>query len=117
VKAELKRNNVNQIIKGTNIFEAGDEVTEIGLVIKGRVCVQADGVKTVIGSGNFLGLCDLTEKVHRVTYTADTNLAVYAFEAGSLSSTIRNLIKANKDYAPLMVSTLSKYIKEISKTF
>ena len=67
MKAELKRNNVNQIIKGTNIFEAGDEVTEIGLVIKGRVCVQADGVKTVIGSGNFLGLCDLTEKVHRVT--------------------------------------------------
>ncbi len=117
MKAELKRNNVNQIIKGTNIFEAGDEVTEIGLVIKGRVCVQADGVKTVIGSGNFLGLCDLTEKVHRVTYTADTNLAVYAFEAGSLSSTIRNLIKANKDYAPLMVSTLSKYIKEISKIF
>ena len=117
MKAELKRNNVNQIIKGTNIFEAGDEVTEIGLVIKGRVCVQADGVKTVIGSGNFLGLCDLTEKVHRVTYTADTNLAVYAFEAGNLSSTIRNLIKANKDYAPLMVSTLSKYIKEISKIF
>ena len=28
MKAELKRNNVNQIIKGTNIFEAGDEVTE-----------------------------------------------------------------------------------------
>ena len=37
MKAELKRNNVNQIIKGTNIFEAGDEVTEIGLVIKTKI--------------------------------------------------------------------------------
>ena len=33
VKAELKKNSVNQIIKGTNIFEEGDEVTEIGLVV------------------------------------------------------------------------------------
>ena len=41
MKAELKKNSVNQIIKGTNIFEEGDEVTEIGLVVKGRVRVHA----------------------------------------------------------------------------
>lgn len=117
MRAELKRNSVNQVIKGTNIFEAGDEVTEVGLVIKGRVCIHADGVKTVIGSGNFLGLCDLPNKVHSVTYTADTNLAVYAFPAQNLQASVRTLIKANKDYAPLMVSTLSKYIKELSKIF
>lgn len=117
MRAELKKNSVNQVIKGTNIFEAGDEVTEVGLVIKGRVCVHGDGVKTVVGSGNFLGLCDLSNKVHTVTYTADTNLAVYAFPAQSLQSSIRSLIGANKDYAPLMVSTLSKYIKELSKIY
>ena len=115
MKAELKKNSVNQVIKGTNIFEEGDEVTEIGLLVKGRVCVHAEGVKLVLGSGNFLGLCDLLNKTHRVTYTADTNLVVYSFPAANLNTTMRALLKANKDYAPLMVSTLSKYIRELSK--
>lgn len=115
MKAELKKNSVNQIIKETNIFEEGDEVAEIGLVIKGRVRVRAEGVNVVVGSGNFLGLCDLLNKVHSVTYTADTNLVVYSFPATNLNATIRALMKANKDYAPLMVSTLSKYIRELSK--
>lgn len=115
MKAELKKNSVNQIIKETNIFEEGDEVTEIGLVIKGRVRVHAEGINLVIGSGNFLGLCDLLNQVHSVTYTADTNLVVYSFPASNLNATIRALMKANKDYAPLMVSTLSKYIRDLSK--
>ena len=69
MKAELKKNSVNQIIKGTDIFEEGDEVTEVGLVIKGRVRVHTEGVNLVVGSGNFLGLCDLTDKTHQVKPT------------------------------------------------
>lgn len=115
MKAELKRNSINQIIKGMTIFEAGDSVNEIGLVVKGRVRVHAEGVTLVLGSGNFLGLCDLSNQTHTATYVAETNLAVYSFPASDLQSEIHALISANKDYAPLMVSTLSKYIREISK--
>ena len=115
MKAELKKNSVNQIIKGTDIFEEGDEVTEVGLVIKGRVRVHTEGVNLVVGSGNFLGLCDLTDKTHHVTYTAETNSAVYSFPSTTLNATVIALMKVNKDYAPLMVSTLSKYIRELSK--
>lgn len=115
MKAELKKNSVNQIIKGTNIFEEGDEVTEIGLVVKGRVRVQAEGINVMLGSGNFLGLCDLLDRVHHVTYTAETNMVIYAFPSSNLGATVHALMKANKDYAPLMVSTLSKYIREIGK--
>lgn len=115
MKAELKKNSVNQIIKEMTIFEAGDPVNEIGLVIKGRVRVCAAGANLVLGSGNFLGLCDLSNHTHSATYIAETNLAVYSFPASDLKSAIHALISANKDYAPLMVSTLSKYIREISK--
>lgn len=117
MKAELKKNSINQIIKGLNIFEAGDEVSEVGLVIKGRVRIQTEGVKLVVGSGNFLGLCDLDGGVHRVTYVAETDLAVYSFPVSGLQGTIVGLMKAKKEYAPLMVSTLSKYIRELSKIY
>lgn len=115
MKAELKKNSVNQIIKEMNIFEEGDEVTEIALVVKGRVRVHAEGVNLVVGSGNFLGLCDLTDKVHHVTYTAETNSVVYSFPSSNLNATVLALMKVNKEYAPLMVSTLSKYIRELFK--
>lgn len=117
MKAELKKNSINQIIKGMNIFEAGDAVTEIGLVIKGRVRIQAEGVNLVVGSGNFLGLCDLDGGVHSVTYVAETNLAVYSFVSAGMQGTVAALMKAKKDYAPLMVSTLSKYIRELYKIY
>lgn len=100
-----------------NIFEAGDAVTEIGLVIKGRVRIQAEGVNLVVGSGNFLGLCDLDGGVHSVTYVAETNLAVYSFVSAGMQGTVAALMKAKKDYAPLMVSTLSKYIRELYKIY
>lgn len=117
VKAEMKKNSVNQVIKDTDIFEEGDAVTVIGLVIKGRVRVRADGVNLVLGSGNFLGLCDLGDGIHKVTYTAETNMAVYAFAVSELEPALRALIQVNKEYAPLMVSTLSKYIRELSKIY
>ncbi len=115
MKAELKKNSVNQIIQGTDIFEEGEAVTEIGLVIKGRIRVRAEGVNVVIGSGNFLGICDLSKGTHNVTYTAETNSAVYTFSVSSLHSALSSLIKLNGDYAPLLVSTLSKYIRELAK--
>lgn len=117
MKVELKKNSVNQVIKDTNIFEEGDAVTVVGLVIKGRVRVRADGVNLVLGSGNFLGLCDLGDGIHKVTYTAETNMAVYAFAVSELEPALRTLIQVNKDYAPLLVSTLSKYIRELSKIY
>lgn len=117
MKVELKKNSINQIIKGLNIFEEGDQVAEIGLVIKGRVRIQAEGVNLVIGSGNFLGLCDLDTGIHKVTYVAETDLAVYSFPAAGMQGTVLSLMKLKKDYAPLMVSTLSKYIRELSKIY
>lgn len=115
MKAELKKNSLNQLPKGAVIFEEGDEITGIGLVVKGRVRIHAEGVNLVVGSGNFLGLCDLLDKAYNLTYTADTNLAVYSFPVTNLGTAVRGLIKVNKDYAPLMVSTLSKYVRELSK--
>ncbi len=115
MRAELKLNSVNQILKETNIYEKDEQVESISLIVKGRVRMSCAGVSVVVGSGNFLGLCDLSGGVHRVTYTAESDSVIYAFPAMHLGKEVKSLIKANKDYAALMVSTLSKYIRELSK--
>ena len=117
MKAELKINSVNQIIKGTNIYEAGDEIDSICLVVKGRIKVCAAGVNVLVGSGNFLALCDLDKGTHSVTYTADTNSVVYAFPKMKFNQAVRALIKANAEHSSLMYSNLNKYIRELSRNY
>lgn len=114
---ELKINSVNQIIKGTDIYVKGNQVLSIGLVVKGRIRINTEGINVVVGSGNFLGLCDLPGGEYKVTYTADTDAIIYAFPAINFNQEVRALIKANNDYAGLMFSTLSKYIRELSKVY
>ena len=66
---ELKINSVNQIIKGTDIYVRGNKILSIGLVVKGRIRINTEGINVVVGSGSFLGLCDLPGGEYKVTYT------------------------------------------------
>lgn len=112
MKAELKTGSVNQIIKGDEIFTQGEEANCVALVLKGKVRVHTEGVNLELGSGNFLGLCDIPDYMYHVTYTAETNCAIYVFQTGiNLGETIDNIFKANKEYAALMVSAMNKYIR------
>ena len=117
LSTERKIGSVNQVIKGDIIFERGAESLYVGLVLKGRVRIQTEGVNLVLGSGQFLGLTDLQDQVYRTDYKAETDCAIYIFRAGELHATIRNIINANKDYAPLMVSTLGKFVRSMTQLF
>lgn len=118
LKAELKTGSVNQIIEGDDIFTQGEEANCVALVLKGRIRVHTEGVNLELGSGNFLGLCDIPDYVYHVTYTAVTNCAVYVFQSGiNLGETIDNIFKANKEYAALMASAMNKYIRALGGVY
>lgn len=108
MKAELKIGGVNQILKGTDIYEAGDTVDTVTLVVKGRIQMCGRGLNMPLGSGSFLGIRDVDNGVHKMTYTAQTNAVVYVFPASGLVQVVQEIIKKNKDYGALLVSNLSK---------
>ena len=72
MNTERKPYCVNQIMKGEIIFERGSEAAYVGLVLKGRVRIQAEGVNLVIGSGHFLGLTDLQDGIHALAVVYHT---------------------------------------------
>ncbi|MDE6568548.1 MAG: hypothetical protein K2K70_12565 [Lachnospiraceae bacterium] len=118
MKAELKKASVNQIIKGYDIFVKGEDALYVGLVLKGRIKVHAEGVNLEVGSGHFLGICDLPDASYRVTYTATTNSAIYIFEAKeNLEDTLDSILSANKEYGALMVSAMNKYIRGLGEIY
>lgn len=118
LKAELKKASVNQIIKGYDIFVKGEDALYVGLVLKGRIKVHAEGINLEIGSGHFLGICDLQDASYRATYTATMNSAIYIFEVkGNLEDTLDSILSANKEYGALMVSAMNKYIRSLGDIY
>lgn len=118
MKAELKKASVNQIIKGYDIFVKGEDALYVGLVLKGRIKVHTEGVNLEIGSGHFLGICDLPDSFYHVTYTATMNSAIYIFEVKeNLEDTLDSILSANKEYGALMVSAMNKYIRGLGEIY
>lgn len=112
-KAEITLNSMNSISSGTVLYEKGDTVESIGLLVKGRVEAVADGVCTVLASGNFLGVCDVERGTHEFTYTTRDDSVVFALPVTGLES-IQNLLKVKPEYCGLLVTSLNFFIAELN---
>lgn len=113
-KAQLTINSMNNLSSGTVLYERGDAVDSIGLLVKGRVEAVSDGVSTVLSSGNFLGVCDVEKKAHTFTYTVKDDAVVYVLAVSGTES-IRNLLKIKPEYCGLLVTSLNFFILELKK--
>ena len=117
MKEELKVGSVNQIMKGSDIYQTGDDITSVALVVKGKIRVHGRGLNLSVGSGSFLGIWDISRGVHGVTYTAETNAVIYVFEVSGTIHDMRNIIEEKSDYGALMVSFLCRSLAEQEKKY
>ena len=113
-KAQLALNSMNSISSGTLLYEKGDPVDSISLLVKGRVEAVAGGVCTVLASGNFLGICDVERGMHQFTYTAKDDAVVFVLPVNGLDS-VRKLLVAKPEYCGLLVTSLNFFITELYK--
>ncbi len=113
-KAQITLNSINSLSAGDVLYEKGDMVESIGLLVKGRVEALSDGVCTVLASGNFLGICDVEKGKHAFTYTAKDDATVYVLAVKGLDS-VENLLRVKKEYCGLLVTSLNFFIAELWK--
>ena len=113
-KVQITANSMNSISSGSVLYEKGDAVDSIGLLVKGRVEAVSDGVCTILSSGNFLGVCDVEKGNHTFTYTAKDDATVYILSVDGLDS-ISNLLRIKPEYCGLMVTSLNFFIVELLK--
>lgn len=114
--AELNLNAINEIPRGTIIYKEKEEVQSVALILKGKVVVQREGVRAVVGSGYFLGVNDLFSGQHSATYMAAEGVKVFPFHI-SQPEGIQNIFGLNPEYGSLMVVSLSKYIRDIRNVY
>lgn len=112
----LNPHTVNQLIKGTEIYGENESLSTICLVLKGRVLIQNEGSRVMVGSGSFIGVTDLYAGRFVSSYIAFDDVVLFPFEVTNKDS-IKAIIEANKDYSGLLVASLSRYLVEVSKTY
>lgn len=100
----LKVNGKNAVKKGEIIFQKGEEMKQIGIVLSGKVIMQGENVRMIRPQGSYLALNALENQFYSATYTALEDSVVYALPLQG-ESTIRNIIAKNADYRAIMVSS------------
>ena len=116
METKLIYNAVNQVEKGTTIYSENNQVDSICIIIKGRVLVLRDGIKIVLGSGNFIGVNDAYTGTYLNTYIAYDDVTFYCFPVQEVED-LSKIFAANKDYRGVMVASQIKYLYEIDKVY
>lgn len=108
----LKGNGKNAVKKGEVIFQEGDELNQIGIVLSGKVLMQGKNVKMVRPQGSYLALNLLENPVYSATYTALEDSVIFALPVEG-EMTIQNIIARNADYRAIMVSSQFRLAVEL----
>lgn len=108
----LKVNGKNAVKKGEVIFQEGEELKQIGIVLSGKVLMQGKNVKMIRPHGSYLALNLLDNSVYSATYTALEDSVVYALPVEG-ETTIQDIIARNADYRAIMVSSQFRIAVEL----
>ncbi len=109
---KLKINEMNEVIKGTELFQEGDQVEYICVVLKGRVEIYNKGSRIIFGNGCFLGVQDFYLGHYLGSCVAVDDMVLYVFPAES-SSAIERILSINKDYRGLLMYSIVKHINSL----
>ena len=90
----LKEIGKNVVKKGEVIFAKGEKITQIGILLAGKVVMQGEYYRIVRAQGTYLALNRMNDEVYNATYTAIEDSVVYALPVQG-EETLRNIIAKN----------------------
>ena len=109
-------NTNNSIAKDTVIYEKGQPLQSVGLIVRGRVVVEGDGIRTTLGSGNFLGMYDAGNGKHSFTYTATDDCIVYGLPISDQKQACL-LLDEKPQYRGLLITSINYLFQDIFRVY
>lgn len=99
--------------KKTVIYQAGQPMTALHLIVSGHVCVTFPGGKYTLGKGDVIGLCEINSEVHFLNYTTIDNINMLTYPYAN-SDTLLALLQKHPDVARLF---LVSSFRQMSRLF
>ncbi len=101
---ESKRYKVQ---KGSKIYSKNQPIKELGMIIRGKAVAAGLYGKTHFGSGTVLGLADTGSDTYLFDYIAEEDCEILAHYINE-NHDAEQIVEENKQFAGLMVSTVTK---------
>ena len=116
----LKENELNQIAKGSVLFQKGERIQFIGMVVRGRIRITRGGIVRYAKNGEIIGLADVFASEYLGEYVAEEDTIFYAFPAFD-SESLERFLGSNYDYRGIVVHSmeiqLTDYLEQREQLF
>ena len=77
----LKENELNQLVRGTVLFQKGEKISFIGMIVKGSIRIQNGAVKRIAKKGTIIAAADVFADEYLGDYVTEEDTIFYAFPA------------------------------------
>ena len=104
-----------EIQQGQILFQGGQKIDALYLIVKGTVSVVYPGGCYILHNGDVVGLCAAGCDVAYAEYRAEEELTVisYPFEPGK----VKEMVDKNGDAVRFFVSSLFRQLKEVFENY
>ena len=91
--------------KGKRVYNSGQPMTALHLLIKGKVLVEYPGGTYQLGKGDVIGICELCSEVHFLGYATLEETVILTYPVNSLDA-LDDLLQKHPDVARLFLLSL-----------
>ena len=102
---------MREILKGTVIYESGQKLNGLMMIMRGTAVVSFEGGSYELHSGDVIGLPDLIHKEANFRYVAKENLAVVDYP--SKVSELKKFFKEHGEVVRYFQSSLFRQLNEL----
>lgn len=98
--------------KNAVIYQAGQPMTALHLIVSGKVTVTYPGGQYTLGKGDVIGLCEINSEVHFLNYIATENINILTYPYSN-SDTLLDLLQKHPDVARLFLVSAFRQINKL----
>ncbi len=111
----LKMNELNQLGKGTKLFSKDETIQCIGMIIKGSIRIQGNGIQRIAKKGEIIAVKDMYVNQYLADYITEEDTVFYTIPAVN-TSLLDAFFTNNAEYRGIVVYSmaleLADYLKE-----
>lgn len=102
----LKMNELNQLGKGTKLFSKDEAIKCIGMIIKGSIRIQGNGIRRTAKKGEIIAVPDMYVNQYLADYITEEDTVFYAIPAVN-SGLLDTFFTNNADYRGIVVYSMA----------
>jgi len=111
---EIKDMTGNILKKGETIYSAGQPVTALHIITKGKVQAAYPGGSYTLGEGDVIGICEICSEVYLMDYTALEDTAVMTYPLNSIDA-LEKVQQSHTAMSKLILLSLFRQLNNVMR--